>query len=641
MRFERVVHVNEDVQDEFVDKTDRLIGFASSALQGLQFELTIFVALAALWMIGFMARVRIGHHSKPRKKAKKIDESLHLQAPVISSADLTRVAVPPRSPRSMSHILDDGGAAGTQDGGETEVLTAEDTSNIMTRLIQLCAKPEEQAKQGVCELKHSLMAAGVDFTKVIVSVVKICTAKRNFQGCLGIYDQIADEIAPVAVDRSLWSCLLFCAVESRCYYRCNAFFERLRITGNASAKDYWNMIRYGSVQGNWQIMLRLVQEMQTRKLEVDNVIYNTVLATCVSADQIQIAENLLDEMHRDHCTADVITYNTLMKGYAKNGNMHKCFDLYKLMRTRGLEPSQVTYGILLDGCISNNRVDRASEVFNIMISEGCPLNTVLYTTLIKGFAREGKIDEAMRVFDQMTEHGVLPDLITFSIVLKANCDAGRLEVALELLGAIQRSDLSPDEVIFNNLLAGCAKIANPKLAKRIYSDMLASGVTPSNATFSILIRLFSQCNLLDEATEMLQSDPAKHNVKVEARLFSQLIHCCIRARQGRRALEVYEKMCKQTTPDAAMHVSMLNMCVKLNMFETANELLEAIAANGGRISHRDGMQVVEAARRKKRGALVDSWLAAINSMGISEKNREDKDKNKHSFATEYIDKTEM
>ena len=114
------------------------------------------------------------------------------------------------------------------------------------------------------------------------------------------------------------------------------------------------------------MMLRLLQEMQKRKLETDNVIYNTVLATCVGADQIQIAQNLLDEMHRDHCTTDVITYNTLMKGYAKSGNMQKCFDLCKLMRTRGLEPSQVTYGILLDGCISKNRVDRASEIFNII-----------------------------------------------------------------------------------------------------------------------------------------------------------------------------------------------------------------------------------------------------------------------------------
>ena len=113
----------------------------------------------------------------------------------------------------------------------------------------------------------------------------------------------------------------------------------------------------------------------------------------------------------------------------------------------------------------------------------------------------------MRVFDRMTEHRVSPDLITFSIVLKANCDAGRLEAALELLGSIQRSGLSPDEVIVNNLLAGCAKIADPKLAKRMYSDMLASSITPCNATFSFLIRIFSQYNSLTRRHRCLSRIP--------------------------------------------------------------------------------------------------------------------------------------
>ena len=150
----------------FVDKTDQLIDFASNALKGLHVELTVFVALAALWVIRFMAHVRIGHHSRQREKAKKIDESLRLQTLVTSSADLARVALPPGSPGSASPVLDDGRAAGTQDSSETEVLTAEDFSNIMTSLLQLCAKPEEQAKRGVCELKHSLVAVAVDFTKV-------------------------------------------------------------------------------------------------------------------------------------------------------------------------------------------------------------------------------------------------------------------------------------------------------------------------------------------------------------------------------------------------------------------------------------------------------------------------------------------
>merc|ERR1719502_882358 len=136
--------------------------------------------------------------------------------------------------------------------------------------------------------------------------------------------------------------------------------------------------------------------------------------------------------------------------------------------------------------------------------------------------------------------------------------------------------LHPDEIIFNNLLSGCAKDSNAELAKRLYDDMVASGVKPSNATFSILIRLYSQCKLFDDAMEMLRCEPSKHNVELESRLFSQLIHCCIRVRQGRRAIDAYEMMVGNSTPPASLHSSMLTMCVKLNMFDTASDILEIV-----------------------------------------------------------------
>merc|ERR1719436_2016012 len=112
--------------------------------------------------------------------------------------------------------------------------------------------------------------------------------------------------------------------------------------------------------------------------------------------------------------------------------------------------------------------------------------------------------------------GVNPDLITYSILIKANCDSHRLEEAFKLLESMLECGLRPDEVVFNNLLGGCCKESNAELGKRLYKDMIAGGVRPSNATFSILIRLYSQCKLLEEAVEMLKSEPSAHGVDPEA-----------------------------------------------------------------------------------------------------------------------------
>jgi pentatricopeptide repeat protein len=59
--------------------------------------------------------------------------------------------------------------------------------------------------------------------------------------------------------------------------------------------------------------------MKAADVEVDCVIYNTALATCVSADKADEARSLLDSMDGVRGVAEVITYNTLLMGYAKSG----------------------------------------------------------------------------------------------------------------------------------------------------------------------------------------------------------------------------------------------------------------------------------------------------------------------------------
>eukprot|EP00927_Polykrikos_kofoidii_P030424 TRINITY_DN2615_c0_g1_i8.p1 TRINITY_DN2615_c0_g1~~TRINITY_DN2615_c0_g1_i8.p1 ORF type:complete len:663 (-),score=90.26 TRINITY_DN2615_c0_g1_i8:76-2064(-) len=449
------------------------------------------------------------------------------------------------------------------------------------------------------------------------SMVKLCTSKHLFKECLAIADMLAAQKCALTVEKSVWSCLLFCAVETRADQRCKPFFEQLKASGSPSQKDYWNMIRHASFHADWKMMLQIVEEMREHSIEIDSVIYNTALAACVTASQVDIARKLLEEMDGVSIVADVVTYNTVMKGYAKTGNMEECQAVYLLMCKRGLSPSQVSYGILLDGWLNSNRADEAAKVFDVMTRQGCPMNTVLYTTLIKGFAREGKVDEAMRVYERMSGDGsVQPDLITFSVLLKAHCDDGRLQVGIELLDAMLKLGLKPDEVIYNNLLAGCASQANVGLARELYKNMTSADIRPSNATFSILIRLYSQCKLLDEAFEVLQTESKKHKVDLEARIYSQLIHCCVRARQGRRAVEVYEAMCQKTCPTAAMHASVLGMCVKLNMFDTAVELLQAAAARGAPVDARDAQLVLERARRKNKMSSADACAATMQSMSL-------------------------
>eukprot|EP00930_Biecheleria_cincta_P008530 TRINITY_DN1099_c0_g3_i1.p1 TRINITY_DN1099_c0_g3~~TRINITY_DN1099_c0_g3_i1.p1 ORF type:complete len:611 (+),score=125.58 TRINITY_DN1099_c0_g3_i1:124-1956(+) len=498
----------------------------------------------------------------------------------------------------------------------TENLPHEECRQLFTALVTAAIRvgQTEHAIGFVQELCRT--GPGAD-EALLSSATKLCTSKQLFEGCLTIYDIVMESREMDIQDKSLWSCFLFCAVETKAFNRCKMFFDRLCACGTPATKDYGNMVRFASHTNDWRFALDLIQDMQKTSTQIDSVTYNTVLAACVSADQLDRARQLLDDMLAAGGVADVITYNTLAKGFAKTGQMDKCSELVRFMRSREIHPSKVTYGILLDGFINCNEFGKAIEIYNIMKEEGCQMNTVLYTTLIKGFARAGQVDMAHEIYDQMRrEKSMQPDVITFSILIKANCDAGRLQVALKLLAIMKESGLQPDEVVFNNLLSGCIIANDMDLAKHLYKNMLASHVKPTTATFSILLRIYAQCHMWDEAHDLLKTELHAQRVLAEPRLYTQLAQCCLRERQGRRAVDAYKLLAETAKPTAAMNSILLCTCAKLNMLDTGVEIMELAAQANSRVDARDAATMLEAALKKRKKQVVDSVKDAMLKLNL-------------------------
>jgi pentatricopeptide repeat protein len=621
----------------------------------LRFELTFGCALLLLWFMGHFASrrqqpQRSTKHAvpflanKPQKKSNSPRDNIKVQQRVPRDRDtatgelerpLGRVEdIDPAQLRNplwlMTQVVQFSKTevrrsiamyrAALQAGLKLENAPVDVCQKLFEALVlsAIRAGHMEDAMQLLGDLQNMQNVDASVVTSLFGSVAKLCTSKHSFKECLAVYDLMSKKVGVTLNDKTIWSCLLFCSIEVRAYNRSNFFFEKLKSCGMPSQKDYGNMVRLGSLQGDWHLSLQLIHEMQQAAVDIDSVIYNTALATCVSAGQVREAEGLLHGMEQTAGLADVVTYNTLMKGYAKIGLMPECFQIFERLKSKGVTASQVTYGILLDGYINENQLDKAAEIFNRMIEEGGTMNTVLFTTLIKGFARAGEVDQAMKVYEQMrTERNVTPDLITFSILIKANCDADRLEEALKLMEVMANLNLRPDEVVFNNLLSGCARQGNSQLGKRLYSDMVDSGIRPSNATFSILIRFHHQCKSLDDAVDMLKNEPAKHRVDPEPRLFLQLIQSCIRERQGRRAVEVYEMMAERSSPTASTHGSIISTCTKLNMFDTAAEILALAAAKGSRVDTRDANALLDSAMRKHKTQVAGSITTSMSLLGLT------------------------
>merc|ERR1719359_639120 len=105
----------------------------------------------------------------------------------------------------------------------------------------------------------------------------------------------------------------------------------------------------------------------------------------------------------------------------------------------------------------------------------------------------------------MILQGIEPDICTYSTLVKCLCDNKELESAFSMLDRMSTKGIAPDEVIFNNLLAGCVQCSNLVLGEKLLQDMMMLQIKPTVTSMSILVKLYSKCQALPQALELLQN----------------------------------------------------------------------------------------------------------------------------------------
>lgn len=460
-------------------------------------------------------------------------------------------------------------------------------------------------------------AKGLDL-ELLACASKMMTARRLPQELLQVYAVVETELLKAEiVDKSVWSCLFWCAHEERAYRQCILFFHRLCKTDGAISFEYAMMQRVAQALSDWELALWLVREMRCRGFETDSTVLNVALSTCVAEEQAAQARTLLQEIREAGRSIGVVSYNTVMKGLADSADMASCEQVYRHLHADGVAPTLVTFSILIDGYINANQIDEALAVSDWMLSAGVGVNAVLCTNILQGFVKHGRLDKAMDMFNDMCMHEwTKPDLVTFSVLIKANCEAGKMEASMRLFERIREFELEPNDIIYNNMLLGCALAGNPALAKEIFRAMVTTGIVPTTATYSILIRLYQEYEDHAAAIELLRSDAPKHGVTLEARVYQQLVNVCLRHRLGSKALEVYELLCERSPGSCDVIGSLLTAAMRLNMFDTAIRFLCAGASMGVVIPEVQAHTVLAAAR-KRNSVHVDECVLALRVMGWS------------------------
>merc|ERR1719231_2217707 len=104
---------------------------------------------------------------------------------------------------------------------------------------------------------------------------------------------------------------------------------------------------------------------------------------------------------------------------------------------------------------------------------------------------------------------------------------------------------APDQILYNSLLDGCAKEHRVDEALQLLEDMRKSGVTPSNFTLSILVKLMGRSRRLNQAFTIIEDLCTTHGFHPNIQVYTCLMQACIQNRQVERAIALHDTMIKK------------------------------------------------------------------------------------------------
>merc|ERR1719171_2604661 len=180
-------------------------------------------------------------------------------------------------------------------------------------------------------------------------------------------------------------------------------------------------------------------------------------------------------------------------------------------------------------CGRERDLREAVRVFTQLKQSGVQMNPMVYNCLIDACVQCGDVRAALGYFEQMKQLDLV-DVVSYNTMVKAYLAWGQVEEAQGLLQEMSRRGFPPNKVTYNELL-NARVVANDRRGMwSLIEDMQASGVAPSSATCSILLKSLTSNSLGSDVARTMALLERMEEPMDEV-LFASVIEACIRIRQ--------------------------------------------------------------------------------------------------------------
>jgi pentatricopeptide repeat protein len=307
-------------------------------------------------------------------------------------------------------------------------------ANVLNALIRFYSENDQQAK--ACDI-----------------------FEKDLQASAGACSDVNMPRPPVAdarMERSLMNAALQCGRTS--------LAKTLLEASPSDVAKHISMIRNCASEGNLKGAFEIFASLEQSGIDLNSIIYNTVLDACVQCHDLKAAEQWIEQMKTANML-DVVSFNTLIKAHLMNHKLDKARGLMQEMKKLGLQPNRVTYNELINGIVASH----------------------------------GRKDDIWEVVREMKDAGITPNQVTCSILLKnLNSYSAQNDILLTM-DFINSMEEEMDEVLMSSMVEACVRIGQPELlASKLKAVQDGGNLKVSGShTFGSLIKAYGHARDVD------------------------------------------------------------------------------------------------------------------------------------------------
>eukprot|EP00398_MALV-I-01_sp_L67-1_P000724 gene724-654_t len=341
------------------------------------------------------------------------------------------------------------------------------TVDIALAILNYCAMVQEShlADRLLEEMKPKQLPVLSHLTRLYADLGQYGKACDVFQAemlpVVGVKSDCDSPIRIASIDPRLEKAVVNAAL------KCNRseLAKRLLDQCPSDLSKHIGMIRNMSMARNLQGVFSVFESLTSSGLDLNAVVYNTVLDACVECGDLEKAQEWMISM-RSKGFVDVVSYNTLIKAHLHQGKFDEARTLMQQMKDCGLSPNRVTYNELLNTAVQRHKT-----------------NPTLTWDLI----------------DEMRSNGIAPNHVTCSILLKNLNERSSLSEVMRTMELINTGDEPMDEVLLSSVVEACVRIGKPELlAQKLKQLQVNNHLTINGAhTFGSLIKAYGHAKDID------------------------------------------------------------------------------------------------------------------------------------------------